>query len=76
MRKEMPTPCRASANMAGDNPILDHDGLPTEVVKFATDITARKEAEKSLTKATMEAEAANRAKSNFLANMSREVRTL
>ncbi|MBB1485374.1 hybrid sensor histidine kinase/response regulator [Oceanospirillum sediminis] len=45
------------------------------LVAFVLDISERKAAENSLKKATREAEAANRAKSAFLATMSHEIRT-
>ncbi|MAC48285.1 MAG: hypothetical protein CMI12_15785 [Oceanospirillum sp.] len=45
------------------------------LVAFVLDITERKAAENRLKKATTEAEAANRAKSAFLATMSHEIRT-
>ncbi len=47
----------------------------TERVGMTLDITARKQAEESLTRAKELAEAATRAKSEFLAKMSHEIRT-
>jgi PAS domain S-box-containing protein len=71
------------------NPIFDAGGLPYKIVKFATDITDRKQGEFKLQRATAElaskniklmeanqsATAATRAKSQFLATMSHEIRT-
>ena len=51
------------------------DGAPYVVVTSFADITERKRAEAEILAAKEAAEAANRAKSNFLATMSHEIRT-
>ena len=56
-------------------PALDESGTPTGYIAVKTDITARRELEDSLRQAKVDAEAANRAKSAFLATMSHEIRT-
>lgn len=58
-----------------DYPICDPDGRLTEVQSVGRDITERKALEDALTEARDRAEAANRAKSGFLATMSHEIRT-
>ena len=56
--------------------LLSHeDGRPDRLLGAMQNITARKLSETALTTAKDEAEAANRAKSNFLATMSHEIRT-
>jgi PAS domain S-box-containing protein len=50
-------------------------GIATEVQSVGRDVTARVEAERALAGARDQAEAANRAKSRFLATMSHEIRT-
>ena len=57
------------------NPILDSDGRPYRIVKFASDITDRHQMEIALRDAKNKAESAAKTKSAFLANMSHELRT-
>jgi PAS domain S-box-containing protein len=56
-------------------PILDDAGNVVEWVGTCIDITERKAAEEALKQAKVAAEAANEAKSQFLANISHELRT-
>ncbi|RMG35518.1 MAG: PAS domain S-box protein, partial [Methanobacteriota archaeon] len=55
--------------------IYDDNGLPLAFTGVAKDITEQKQAQEELRKAKESAEAANRAKSEFLANVSHEIRT-
>ena len=50
-------------------------GLPLQIVLAIEDITARRQAEKALIEAKEHAEAASKAKDNFLAALSHELRT-
>ncbi|MGV8842803.1 MAG: PAS domain S-box protein [Pseudomonas sp.] len=60
---------------ASYNPIFDADGKPFKVIKFATDLSQRREMEGALREAKDVAEQADAAKTTFLANMSHEIRT-
>jgi PAS domain S-box-containing protein len=57
------------------SPIKNQDGIITHYLKVGEDITKRKQEEQELQKAKAEAEAANRSKSQFLADISHEIRT-
>ena len=56
-------------------PILNHAGVLENFIAIQADITARVETEQNLRRAKAEADAASRAKSEFLASMSHEIRT-
>ena len=56
-------------------PLMNADGLFTGLMGIARDITQRKQLETALQQAKDAAEAATRAKSEFLATMSHEIRT-
>jgi PAS domain S-box-containing protein len=56
-------------------PLLDAGGRPTHLVGISEDITLARQTAEALRKAKEDAEAASRAKGEFLANVSHEIRT-
>jgi PAS domain S-box-containing protein len=56
-------------------PVFDNEGNVTSIGSFSTDISALKAAEKTVHKALIKAQDANRSKQEFLANMSHDLRT-
>jgi len=60
---------------ASYNPVLGSDGRLLKIVKFASDITARRAVQEAMREARDRAENAAASRTAFLANMSHEIRT-
>lgn len=56
-------------------PVRDHSDRIVQIIGTGINISERRQAERAITRAKQAAEAANRAKSQFLANMNHELRT-
>jgi PAS domain S-box-containing protein len=74
-KRYLPSDGRVVVTNIGVSLLRDSEGKPQFVMAMAMDITERKRAEAELQKAKEAAEAANEAKSTFLATMSHEIRT-
>ena len=66
---------RAMWLQASYNPVLGPDGRLLKIVKFASDITARRAVQEAMREARDRAENAAASRTAFLANMSHEIRT-